>query len=627
MPQILRPILDRSIHLRHARRVAIAGCLVAQTAGCASADGAVVVEPAVAVTRVEAPDSAAALLRVFYEAWAYQLDDDPLFASSVGDHRHDDKLPDMSATAIARRVDHTRALLTRIDAIDPATLSRTDQISREIFRRQLLDHLALHQFGAHQMALTNDSGFHISFAYLPGQTRLDSIAAAENYVARLREFPRYAAESTDLLRQGATRGMVLPAVVLDGYDVTITSHVVDDPESSVFWAPFAALPGVIPAAEQERIRALGRAAIAEAVVPAYRGFAAFMRDEYRPKARVTIGASALPDGEAYYQHLVREFTTLDISPAQVHEIGRSEVARILAEMHEVMREVGFSGDLPAFIEHLRTDPRFYAKTPDELLKQAAFLAKRMDAKLPQLFSRLPRLPYGVAPVPDHLAPKYTSGRYIDPAEGSGEPGYYWVNTYALESRPLYTLEALTLHEAVPGHHLQISLARELDGLPAFRRFLYLSAFGEGWALYAERLGLEAGFYADPYSNFGRLTFEMWRACRLVVDTGIHAMNWTRDQAITYMASHTALSLHDIRTEVDRYISWPGQALSYKMGELTIRRLRREAEAALGAQFDLRRFHDVLLRNGAVPLPILEQEVARYIAETANPNEKESSTPS
>ncbi|TPV93492.1 MAG: DUF885 domain-containing protein [Myxococcales bacterium FL481] len=598
------------------RIVLLAGALVAGQLLACVAGGPLT--PAAVRDNPPAPtDSSEALHRLFAEAWASRLADDPLFASSVGDSRFAAQLADLSETATLRQMNDARGLLTRLDAIDVASLSRTDQISHHIFRRQLTDRLAEYEFGAHEMALTTGSGFHIEFAHMAPRTVIQTGRDGEDYADRLRAFPRYAAQATARLRRGVARGMVLPAVVLEGYDLTITAHIVDDPEASVFWQPLAELPERMPGEEQQRLRSLVRAAITEAVVPAYQTFAAFMRDEYRPGARASIGASELPDGDAYYAHLIRQFTTLELTAAEVHQIGLAEVRRILGEMHAVMQQVGFGGDLAAFLQHLRTDPRFYAETPEQLLREASYLAKRMDAALPRLFGHLPRLPYGVAPVPDHLAPKYTSGRYIDPAPGSGEPGYYWVNTYALESRPLYTLEALTLHEAVPGHHLQISLARELHDLPPFRRFLYLSAFGEGWALYAERLGLEAGFYADPYANFGRLTFEMWRACRLVVDTGIHAMHWSREQAVTYMAEHTALSLHDIHTEVDRYISWPGQALSYKMGELTIRRLRREAETALGAQFDIRRFHDVLLRNGAVPLPILEQEVQRYIADTAS----------
>jgi uncharacterized protein (DUF885 family) len=362
------------------------------------------------------------------------------------------------------------------------------------------------------------------------------------------------------------------------------------------------------------LRAAGREAIAGAVVPAYRALLEFFTKEYLPGARATIGASELPDGRRYYAWLVRRYTTLDVTPEDVHAIGEREVSRIRGEMDGVIRDVAFQGRFADFLELLRTDPRFYAKTPEELLEKASRIAKRIDGALPSLFKRLPRQPYGVEPVPPDLAPKYTGGRYVGAPLDGTRAGTYWVNTYALETRPLYTLEALTLHEAVPGHHLQIALAKELEGLPAFRRYGYVNAFGEGWGLYSEHLGLEAGFYTDPYSNFGRLTYEMWRACRLVVDTGIHAMGWTRPQAIDYMAANTALSLHEITTEVDRYISWPGQALAYKMGELKIRELRAKAEEALGSRFDVRAFHDAVLANGSVPLGVLEEQIDAFIAE-------------
>jgi uncharacterized protein (DUF885 family) len=350
----------------------------------------------------------------------------------------------------------------------------------------------------------------------------------------------------------------------------------------------------------------------EGVVPAYRTFLEFMVDEYIPGTRETLGASDLPDGGDYYRHKIREFTTLDLAPEEIHQIGLEEVGRIRAEMEAVIEEVGFEGTFADFLDFLRTDHGFYADTPDALLKEAAWIAKRMDGKLPSLFGRLPRLPYTVEAVPDYLAPKYTTGRYVGAPWGSSEPGRYWVNTYDLASRPLYNLEALTLHEAVPGHHLQIALNQEIEGLPPFRRFSYISAFGEGWGLYSEWLGLEAGFYTDPYSNFGRLTYEMWRACRLVVDTGVHALGWSRERMIDFLASNTALPLHEVETETDRYISWPAQALSYKLGEIEIRKLRGEAEQALGPSFDVRAFHDAVLANGSVPLPVLRQAVEAFI---------------
>jgi uncharacterized protein (DUF885 family) len=356
----------------------------------------------------------------------------------------------------------------------------------------------------------------------------------------------------------------------------------------------------------------GRTAVANGAIAGYREFLEFFEKEYQPGARTSLGATEFPQGRAYYQQKIREFTTLDLTPDQIHQIGLREVERISGEMRAVIRDTGFKGDFAAFLQFLRTDPRFYAKTPEQLLERASRIAKRMDGKLPSLFRTLPRLPYTVDPVPADIAPKYTTGRYVSAPQGSKQPGIYWVNTYKLEVRPFYNLEALTLHEAVPGHHLQIALSRELGSLPNFRRYSYISAFGEGWGLYSEWLGLEAGFYTDPYDNFGRLTYEMWRACRLVVDTGLHAKGWTRQQAIDYMATRTALPLHEVTTEVDRYISWPGQALAYKLGELKIKELRKRAESALGARFDVRDFHDVVLGSGAVPLNVLEANVDAWV---------------
>jgi uncharacterized protein (DUF885 family) len=373
------------------------------------------------------------------------------------------------------------------------------------------------------------------------------------------------------------------------------------------------MPDTIGATDQERLKSAARSAIESDAIPAYRRLLEFFNKEYLPAARRTIGASDLPDGQAYYAALVRYFTNLDVTPDEVHEVGLKEVARIRAEMDAVIKETGFKGDFAAFLKFLRTDPRFYAKTPDELLKDASYIAKQIDGMLPGYFGKLPRLPYSVQPVPAELAPNYTAGRYTPPPIGGTKGGEYWVNTYALDKRPLYALPALTLHEAVPGHHLQGALARELENVPAFRLDFYPHAFGEGWGLYSEKLGKEMGLYKTPYDEFGRLTYEMWRACRLVVDTGMHAKGWSREQALEYLGSNTALPLHEVRTETDRYIAWPGQALAYKMGELKILELRKKAHDTLGEHFDLRAFHDAVLENGGVPLPILEHQIDEYIA--------------
>jgi uncharacterized protein (DUF885 family) len=552
------------------------------------------------------------LYELFEREWEARLADDPLLAMYVGDHRFGDRLPSVGVEDLSRQAERDREFLEELERIDLERLGEDDRINAMILERQLRDRIAGFDFGAYQIPLNADSGFHTAFARLPNEMPFVTVADYESYIARLRGFPDYVDQHVANMRAGLERGFTLPRVVLDGIQVGFESHVVRDASESLFYAPFERFPTTVAHTEHPRLRDAARAAIMEGVVPGYRKLLQFMLDEYIPGARESIGASELPRGREYYAQRVNYFTTLNLTPEEIHEIGVAEVARIHGEMLQVIDRVGFDGSFAEFLEFLRTDPRFYAQTPQELLERASFIAKKMDGKLPSLFKTLPRLPYGVAPVPDHLAPKYTAGRYVSPAMGSKQPGYYWVNTYRLEMRPLYALEALTLHEAVPGHHLQGALATEQAQQPPFRRFDYISAYGEGWGLYSEWLGLEAGFYADPYSEFGRLTYEMWRACRLVVDTGLHAMGWTRDRAMDYLASNTALSLHEVRTETDRYISWPGQALAYKIGELKIRQLRREAEQALGEGFDVREFHDVVLLSGSVPLPVLEEQVRRYL---------------
>jgi uncharacterized protein (DUF885 family) len=414
------------------------------------------------------------------------------------------------------------------------------------------------------------------------------------------------------MREGIWRERTLPSIVLEGYRPVIESHIVSDPAQSLLFKPLRDFPPTVPAADRPRLVESARQAITESVVPGYRKFLKFMKDDYVPAGRTSIGASALPDGRDFYRHRVHRFTTLDVTPDEVHQIGLSEVQRIRDEMLQIIRRVKFDGDFAEFIEFLRTDSQFYATSPEALMKEVSVVLKKMDGRLPSLFKTLPRMPYGIRPVPDYIAPRTTTAYYQRPAGDGTRAGFYYVNTFDLKSRPLYEVEALSLHEAVPGHHLQIALQQELTDLPAFRRYTGFTAFIEGWGLYAERLGLEAGFYEDPYSDFGRLTYEMWRACRLVVDTGVHYFGWTREQAIDFMAQNTALSMHNIRSEVDRYIAWPGQALAYKMGELKIRELRDRAEERLGDRFDVREFHEVVLGSGGVPLDVLEANVDAYI---------------
>jgi uncharacterized protein (DUF885 family) len=560
-----------------------------------------------------AADDVAKLHDLFNRTWETRLRESPMFATSVGRHEYDDRLSSVTPADLERRHEYSKGVLAELATIDRSKLPPAEIVNYDMFKQQLENGIRSYDLGDYQIAFTADSGFHTGFSRLAQEMPMATVKDYENYISRLKAWPRYVREEIALMRMGLKRGMTVPRATLDGYDHTMSAHVVDDVTKSVFWRPFEKFPSTVPASEGERLRQAGRTAVMDGAVAGYRELLEFFTKEYLPGARTTLAASDLPNGRAYYALKIKEFTTLDLTPEEIHKIGLSEVDRIAGEMNAVMKQVGFQGDFAAFLQFLRTDPRFYAKTPEELLMRAAWIAKEMDGKLPSLFKTLPRLPYTVEPVPPDIAPKYTSGRYVGPAEGSTQPGIYWVNTYKLDSRPLYNLEALTFHESVPGHHLQISLSRELSDLPNFRRYSYNSAFGEGWGLYCEWLGLEAGFYKDPYSNFGRLTYEMWRACRLVVDTGIHSMGWTRQQAIDYMATRTALPLHEVETEVDRYISWPGQALAYKLGELKIKELRKRAEQALGTRFDVRAFHDVVLGSGAVPLGVLEANVDRWIA--------------
>jgi uncharacterized protein (DUF885 family) len=526
-------------------------------------------------------------------------------------------MPSMTPADLARRNDIRKQELAELKQIDRSKLPANEVVNYDMFQRQLDESIEGYELGDYQMPINADSGFHSGFSRLPQEMPLATVKDYENYISRLRQWPRYVHEEIELMRMGIKRGFTVPRATLTGYDKTMSAHVVDDVTKSVFWKPFEKFPSTVPQEARERLREEGRKAIMEAAVPGYRDLLTFFDNEYLPNTRTTLGAYDLPNGHAYYRYKIREFTTTNLTPEEIHAIGVKEVDRISAEMNEVLKQTGFKGDMPAFLHFLRSDPQFYAKTPYELLARASFIAKKIDGKLPSLFGKLPRLPYTVEPVPADIAPKYTSGRYVGAPEGSTKPGIYWVNTYGLEGRPLYNLEALTLHEAVPGHHLQISLSREIQDVPLFRRFTYISAFGEGWGLYCEWLGKEAGIYDSPYSDFGRLGYEMWRACRLVVDTGIHAGGWSRQQAIDYMAARTSLPLHEVETEVDRYISWPAQALSYKLGELKIKELRARAEQAIGTRFDVRAFHDTVLGSGAVPLDVLEANVNRWIEQQKN----------
>jgi uncharacterized protein (DUF885 family) len=554
------------------------------------------------------------LARLLDDMWEWSMRESPLFATSVGDHRFNDKLPAVSVADSQRRHEKDREFLSRWEDVERDSLSAQEQVNYDIIGRQLREDIAEFGFQSHLIPITHRSGFHVEFPELRRETPLDTTKDYENYIARLRAFDAYAAGQIELLRAGVAAENTLPEAILGGWEQAVETHIVDDPERSLLYEPLQNFPASVSDGEHQRLRDAAREAIEDGVVAGYRRLRDFMRDEYVPRARGSISASALPDGRDFYRHRVRRFTTLDLTPDEVHQLGLSEVKRIRGEMEEIIRRVKFEGDFAAFVEHLRTEPRFYAETPEELMQEASFILKRIDGELPALFGRLPRMPYGLRPVPDYIAPRTTSAYYQRPTGDGTRAGFFYLNTYNLKARPLFALEALALHEAVPGHHLQLAIQQELEDLPKFRRFSDCTAFIEGWALYAERLGLETGFYKDPYSDFGRLSMEMWRACRLVVDTGIHWLDWSRPKAIEFMQANSAQSQHNIEAEIDRYIAWPGQALAYKIGELKIRELRDLAEKELGEQFDVRGFHDTVLGGGAVPLDTLEASVKAWIAE-------------
>jgi len=558
-------------------------------------------------------DAANQLAQLFADHWEAWLRWDPLFATECGDHRYDDRLPDAGEEHYAAWREQLRAFRQRQDSIDRAALSPAEQLNYDLFARLLDNEISALGYHSYRLPISKTGGFHTSLPNLHLLTPFNTVGDYENYLARLEALRRYFQESIDLMRLGLRTGFLPSRVTLEGIEETIRPHIVTDPAQSAFYQPFQQFPAMVGGAERERLLQAAGAAIRGEVVPAYQALLQFIVEEYRPAARESIAASALPDGRAFYQHRIRYFTTLDLTPETVHETGQSEVQRIRAEMQAVIGQTGYTGGFREFIAFLRTDPRFYVEMPAALLKETALILKRIDGELPRLFKTLPRLPYGIRAIPDFSAPGNTTA-YYHPGTGDGtRAGVYYVNTYDLKSRPLYEIEALSLHEAVPGHHLQIALQQELGDLPNFRRFSGFTAFVEGWALYAERLGLEMGFFTDPYSDFGRLSYEMWRACRLVVDTGMHALGWTRQQAIDFMAENTSSTLLNIANEIDRYIAWPGQALAYKIGELKIRQLRALAEEQLGPRFDRREFHDVVLLGGALPLDVLESSVRQWIA--------------
>ena len=513
--------------------------------------------------------------------------------------------------------DFANELLLGLSLIDTTYLDDNDKISFKLLGFKLQDVIDYYEFERHLNPLLSDAGFHSSLGYMVRP--LYNYNQAKNYLNKLNAIPDYVDQYFVNLREGLSKGVSQPLVIFKGYESTYNDHITRDHKDNYFYSPFKNLPDDLNQSQIDSILYEGQKAIEESVIPEFKRIKEFFENEYFPNTRTKIGISEIENGLDYYQNRINFYTTSKSYNAdKIHKIGLDEVSRIRQGMIKIISDLKFKGSFDDFFKFLRTDDRFYAKTPKELLMFARDISKRIDAKLPKFFKTLPRKPYGVAPVPDAIAPKYTGGRYVGTSKNSTEPGYYWVNTYDLKSRTLYTIPALTAHEGVPGHHLQGSLNNELgDSIPRFRRNLYLSAFCEGWGLYSEFLADDMGIYTTKYEQFGKLTYEMWRACRLVVDTGIHAMGWTREEAVEYMSKNTALSLHEINTEVDRYISWPGQALSYKIGEIKIRELRKKAKDQLGNKFNIRDFHEVILSQGTVTLSILEERINKYINKTKN----------
>ena len=503
------------------------------------------------------------------------------------------------------------SLKVELNKIDSKKLNEDDLISYNLLEFVLNETVIKYKYKTHWNPILSDGGFHLSLTYRVRP--ITNKKSALSYLKLLKSIPNYINQQSTLIKKGIDAGISQPLVIFKGYRSTYEKHITLTAEENFYYTPFKNLPKQLSDYEKDSLIKAAKDVVLYDVIPAFKNVKDFFENIYYPYTRKSIGVSETPNGEEYYQSRIDYYTTLNETPKSIHEKGLKEVARIRKKMESIVDEVKFKGDLQQFITFLRKDPQFYAKTPEELLKHARNIAKKLDEQLPRYFKTLPRKPYGVAPVPEAIAPKYTGGRYIGTSPESTDPGYYWVNTYNLPSRPLYVIPSLTAHEAVPGHHLQGALNQELpETIPEFRRNLYLSAYGEGWGLYTEYLAEEMGIYTTPYEHFGKLTYEMWRACRLVVDTGIHAFGWKREEAVNFMANNTALSLHEVNTEIDRYISWPGQALAYKIGELKIRELRQKAQEKLGSRFDIREFHEIILEKGTVTLGILEDRINKYI---------------
>jgi uncharacterized protein (DUF885 family) len=562
----------------------------------------------------ENPSLGKDLHALFDAEWERGLRENPTGATYIGDHRYDDRWPDLSPAAMQASHAADKAVLAALEKVDPQGLSPADQLNRDLFRRQYTESIADYVYGEQYTPVSQRSGLS-SMHRMADVVVFDTVKDYEQWLKRIGTIDMLVDQNIALMREGMQRGLMPPKIILQRVPPQLDKQIVADPVQSPFYEAFAKMPDSIPAAEQARLQAAARDAISKKVVPSYTKLKQFIVNDYLPKCRESVGLWDTPNGVARYAELARSYTTTNLTPDEIHEIGLKEVARIRAEMLQVIAKTGFKGSFDEFLAYLRTDPKFHYTDPKELLEAYEAMSKRVDPKLPQYFGKLPRMPYGVRPIAEQVAPDTTTAYYQGPAMDGKRAGYYYVNLYKPEQRPKYEIPVLTIHEAVPGHHLQISLAQELGDLPKFRRDFEATAFVEGWALYSESLGQEMGFYDDPYDKFGQLTYEMWRAVRLVVDTGIHHKQWSRQQAIDYFKANAAKTELDIINEIDRYIGNPGQALAYKIGELKIKQLRGEATRQLGDRFDIRAFHDVVLGSGAIPLDVLEANVRRWIEAT------------
>jgi uncharacterized protein (DUF885 family) len=568
-------------------------------------------------TALPAEKATVRLNALLERAWQRDLADNPLLASYRGDDRYNDRWPDISPAAQAARDAADARALVDLAAIPRKALAPAEQLTWDLFRIEYENRIAAAPFHPEYYDIRAREGPQ-SLNEIAEVMPFEKTADYDTWLRRLAALPAFLDQYSDLLRRAAAEKRTQPRVIMDRVLPQLQMQLVANPDDSPFFERFRKFADAVPEADRQRLTAEARRVIAEAVVPGYRRFTSVFHDVYLPACRETVGIWDTPDGRAFYANRARYHTTTNLTPRQIHEIGLKEVARDRAEMQAVMKGVGFQGTLQEFFRHLRTDLQFYYQSPDELFRAYVYTAKMIEPELPKLFGKLPRTPYGVRVIPATSAPNTTTAYYSGSSFDGKRPGYYYVNLYRPEVRPKYEMEVLTVHEAVPGHHLQISLAQEQTDLPKFRRFYDVTAYVEGWALYSERLGYDLGLYKDPYSRFGQLTYDMWRAVRLVVDTGIHDMGWTRQQAIDYFLDNAAKTETDVVNEIDRYIAWPGQALAYKIGQLKILELRARAEAALGARFDIRAFHDTILATGAVPLEIVERTVDDWIKAQRQP---------